>query len=399
MRSSRRRVWVLGWTEWWGALCAMFVAPTLIAALWLIPAAASQAQESDPAGLNAELLRQVEAAAQLDREKRTERQRQAHERRENDQRTRDEATQNEQEQTRAAAAPLEKALSDRQLEQTKLLRAIRGDTDVEHPVVRTPTSSSTLTDPRTASTSPTIRALPEDIFDRSQEIIAAGTWGNDSPLSVTRLTLDADGDGHPELIRFVDRRTGKLVRQEEDRNYDGILDAWTLYQEGAPTQRALDGNDDGNPDAFESYQNGRVAIRELDRDDDGIRDVFYRYRGETLAEEKHDANNDGMIDLIIFYEERLRVRSEEDRDRDGRMDLWTNYINEAGLEKVARIERDRQGTGVADVVDFFESQNGSTVLIRREEDLNEDGLTDIVSFYVGGRLKRRQIRDTEINPL
>ena len=382
-----------------GSLYAVFVATTLMIALWLLPAAPARAQESDPAGLNAELLRQVEAAARLDREKQTERQREANEKRQNDQRTRDKATQNEREQTQAVAAPLEKALSDRQLEQTKLLRAIRGDTDIEHTVVAAPTSSSALTDPRTASTSPTIRALPEDIFDRSQEMIAAGTWGNESSLSVTRLTLDADGDGHPELIRFVDRRTGELVRQEEDRNYDGILDAWTLYQDGAPTQRALDGNDDGNPDAFESYENGRVAIRELDRDDDGIRDVFYRYRGETLAEERHDANNDGMIDLIILYEERLRVRSEEDRDRDGRMDLWTNYINEAGLERVARVERDRKGTGVADVVDFFESQNGSTLLIRREEDLNEDGLTDVVSFYVGGRLKRRQIRDTAINPL
>jgi len=363
------------------------------------PSWADSSQVDTPAPANAGLLEQAEAAAQQDHQQRARRADEKDRARQAAQE--DWATSAEQERAsrRAAAAPLEKALLDQQSQQDRLLKTIRGEAAEGSPVIDPVPESLGNIDPRTAAPSPEIRALPEEIFDRTSETIAAGTWGNTSVLRVHRLTLDADGDGKPELIRFIDRQTGEMIRQEEDRNYDGILDAWTLYQSGAPTQRALDENDDGNPDVFESYQGGRVAIRELDRDDDGVRDVFYRYRGDALTEERHDANNDGIIDLVIFYEEKLRTRSEEDRDQDGRMDLWTRYVSESGLERVAQIERDRGGNGIADVIDFFEMQGGNSLLIRREEDLDEDGTVDVVSFYVGGRLTRRQIREAATAPM
>ncbi|MDG2051060.1 MAG: hypothetical protein P8M78_12945 [Myxococcota bacterium] len=363
------------------------------------PASAEPPKNNASAPPEAGLREQAEAAARLNQDQQSQRASDEARARQAAQEQWEAAAKQKRASHREAAAPLEEALLDQQTQQARLLRSIRGEATDGAPPLDSVPPDLRITDPRTAALSPPIRALPEEIFDRNSETVAPGTWGNNASLRVHRLTLDADGDGRPELIRFVDRQSGEIIRQEEDRNYDGILDAWTLYQSGEPTQRALDENDDGNPDAFESYQDGRVAIRELDRDDDGVRDVFYRYRGDALTEERHDANNDGVVDLVIFYEEKLRTRSEEDRDRDGRMDLWTRYVTESGLERVARIERDRGGNGMADVIDFFEARDGTSLLIRREEDLDEDGVADVVSFYVGGRLKRRQIREAPTAPM
>lgn len=383
-RAALVRVWTSRGSQGW--LAGLIVAGLVLAATLAV----AEPPVSDPAGLDAELLQQLEEAARLDREAREARQRDA----ELDRAAHGAERADDERSAREATA--ERALVEAQRQQAELVDAVSGRASAGASPVPAPEPSSVDGgDPRTARPAPGVRSLPEEIFDRSDEVVRAGTWGNPSELRVFRLVLDADGDGHPELIRFVDRRSGELIRQEEDRNYDGVLDTWTQFDAGEATSRALDGNDDGNPDAFESYRDGRMALRELDRDDDGVRDVFYRYRGEHLVEERHDADNDGVIDLVIVYEERLRVRAEEDVDRDGRMDVWTSYVNEGGLERVARVERDRRGLGFADTIEIFETTSGTSVLMRREEDLNGDGEIDVVSFYVGGRLQRRQIREAD----
>lgn len=355
---------------------------------------------TDPAGLDAELVREIEEAARLDRELRAarrvavadERSRQAA----------DDATRIRREEATASAAArgIEAELARERARQADLLGAVTGrGPKTGSPLPPPPVVDDDYADPRIAAPSPPLRELPDEIFDRSDEIIRAGTWGNREELRVVRLVLDADGDRHPELIRYVDRKSGKLLRQEEDRNFDGVIDSWWQFESGVLRSRTLDGNDDGNPDAFETYAEGRMVARELDRDDDGVRDVFYRYRGDSLVEERHDSNNDGVIDIVIVYEERLRVRTEEDVDRDGRMDVWTRYVNEGGHERVARIERDSRGNGLADTFEVFEAKGGSSILLRREEDLDGDGRIDVVSFYVGGKLRRRQIRDGDVVPM
>jgi len=355
---------------------------------------------TDPAGLDAELLRQIEEAARLDEELRAARRQAADEARSQQAAATDSRIRQEDEAARAAAQPIEAELARERARQAALLGAVTGSSPkAESPIPASPTLDDRYADPRIASPAPPLRELPDEIFDRTEEVIRAGTWGNREELRVVRLVLDADGDRHPELIRYVDRRSGKLLRQEEDRNFDGVIDSWWQFESGALRSRALDGNDDGNPDAFETYADGRLVNRELDRDDDGVRDVFYRYRGDSLVEERHDSNNDGVIDIVIVYEERLRVRTEEDADRDGRMDVWTRYANDQGLERVARIERDSRGNGFADTFEIFETRDGSSILLRREEDLDGDGQIDVVSFYVGGKLRRRQIRDGDIVPL
>jgi hypothetical protein len=253
--------------------------------------------------------------------------------------------------------------------------------------------------PRVAPAAPEERALPAAIFEESRVTIEKGRWGNRNELHLLARVLDADRDGKPELIRYVDPKSRRLVRQEEDRDYDGVLDAWSDYEGGALVARVLDSNDDGNPDVWESYHAGRMTQREIDRDDDGVRDAFYRYDDGSLTEERHDADNDGRIDLHVIYADRRRIRDEEDRDRDGRVDTWRSYTSVDGRELVSRIERDVKGRGFPDTTEIFEAQGGEAKLVRREEDLDGDGEVDVVSHYRDGKLTRREIRNPDVAPL
>ena len=162
-----------------------------------------------------------------------------------------EAEQKAEEDHRAAEGRM-KALIDEQLSfQSDLMdksRAKSGPADV-------------LGDasPRIAPGPPAERELPLAIFDREDVSIPPGTWGNRSRLKLLRLTLDADGDGKPELTRWIDRESKLQIRREEDRNYDGVTDAWSEYEWGEIVSRVVDSNDDGNPDVWERYEKARMT--------------------------------------------------------------------------------------------------------------------------------------------
>jgi len=371
---------------------------------WAFVALAPEAgaQGPAPAELAPDLGQAAETAAQADASHRRTRDAAEAQRRADFEAGQEAALAAARDTERAAARELEKALADaHSLEQDLfLLHRDPGATPASTGLLAAPDGSGAGTaghDPRVASRAPPARELPLDIFDRSDTVIPPGTWQNRESLRVSRLVLDADGDGKPELVRFVDRTSGELVREEADRNYDGVVDAWKNYQGGRLIGRILDENDDGNPDVFETYRAELLVVRELDRDDDGVRDVVYRYRGEALFEEAHDANNDGIVDLLIVYADRRRVRAEEDVDRDGRIDMWTRYADEG--EAIARIEHDRAGRGFADTFEYFRNEGGKALLVRREQDIDGDGAVDLVSFYAEGRLRRRQIADSGLLPL
>ena len=254
------------------------------------------------------------------------------------------------------------------------------------------------TSPRAAPRTPIPRDLPPAIFDEEKVVVPEGEWGSNKRMTLLRRVLDADGDGNPEIERYVDPKSHLMIRQIEDRNYDGVQDAWSDFEWGAVTLRVLDSNDDGKPDAWESYADGRMTRREVDRDDDGVRDAFYIYEGDSLTKERHDSNNDGKIDLVMSFQARRRVQSEEDRNHDGRMDRWTTFRTSSGLELPIRIERDSKGRGFADTFEHFSAVDGKAVLVRREEDMNGDGKIDVVSLYENGKLVRREISDPALLP-
>jgi len=254
-------------------------------------------------------------------------------------------------------------------------------------------------DPRSAPATPGHRDLPRAVFEKESVEIEKGAWGNDRKLKVEKLFLDADEDGRPEEVRYVDERTGQLVRREEDRDYDGAIDAWSRYEGSVLVERTLDESGDGRPDVWESYAAGRMTASEKDRDGDGTRDAFYRFAGDDLVEERHDTNDDGRVDRTLYYESRRLARAEEDRDADGRTDTWSYYTNVDGEEVVVRIEKDSGGHGKADTFETYAQKDGKTVIERREEDKNGDGVIDVTSIYEDGKLKRREVSDPALVPL
>lgn len=254
-------------------------------------------------------------------------------------------------------------------------------------------------DPRTAPEAPEQRELPVAIFDETKVTIPAGEWGNAEPLRVLQRFLDADGDGKPELLRFISRDSDFLLHQEEDRDYDGRLDATSSFEWGELKRRRVDDDGDGNSDGWEEYQRGRMTRREVDRDRDGTRDVFYEYEGNQLVSERHDANNDGKIDREVLYKDRIRHSATDDTNYDGQIDTWYTYALRDGKEIITRIERDKQGRGKPDVFEVFVSEGGKAKLVRREEDHDGDGTADLVSVFRDGRLVRRELSKPDLRPL
>lgn len=253
--------------------------------------------------------------------------------------------------------------------------------------------------PMEAPMAPADRDLPEGLFTTERIAIPPGEWQNARELQVLRRTLDADRDGRPEEVRYVDPETGRLLRAEQDLDYDGAIDAWRTYSDGRLGVRVLDQDGDGRADAWERYEDGRAAQITLDRTRDGVRDVFLRYRDGSLQERLEDANDDGTIDRVVSYEDGRRLRSEEDLSFNGALDTWTNYAVVDGREVVSRVRRDSRDEGKPDVVETYETRGGETRLVRREEDLNRDGRVDVVSVFEKGRLVQRAISDEALAPL
>ncbi len=253
--------------------------------------------------------------------------------------------------------------------------------------------------PLDAPATPVTRELPRQLFRTDRVTIPAGEWDNAQEIEVSRQILDADRDGRPEEIRYLEPRSRVLLRAEQDRDFDGMIDTWDTYVKGTLAVRVIDDDGDGNSDAWERYAEGRMNARTLDRNHDGVRDTFFRYEGEYLVEKREDSNDDGTIDRVVVYQGRHRLRSEEDRSLNGWMDTWILYQVIEGQEVVASVQRDSRNEGKPNVFETYETSDGETRLTRREEDIDGDGKIDIVSIYKNGKLVRRAISDEALAPL
>lgn len=253
--------------------------------------------------------------------------------------------------------------------------------------------------PLAAPPAPELRELPTSLFESREMSVPPGQWQNQRELRVVRRQLDVDEDGAPEEVRFYDATSGVLLRAELDRDFDGTLDTWITYENGAPAIQVSDSDGGAQSDTWERYRDGLLEAKTLDRDRDGVKDTFFRYEGGELSRMLRDANNDGTIDRVEYYADRRRVRTEEDRTLNGFMDTWTSYQVVDGAEVVARIERDSRDRGKPDVFETYETSDGQTLLAHKEEDVDGDGSIDVVSTYEGGRLVQRAISDEALSPL
>jgi len=242
-----------------------------------------------------------------------------------------------------------------------------------------------------APAAPPLPELDPALLVSASTSVPAGSWANAEDLPVVRRSLDSDGNGRPEEIRYFDVETSALLRREEDRDLDGNTDAWSRYERGELVERVLDTNADGRPDEWETYASGRMTAREVDGDHDGKKDATYRYRYDSLAELRRDTDGDGAIDHVENFERRLRVQAIDDANRDERMDTWTTYRVVGGQEVAVRIERDTKGLGRPNVFETYRAAPGPPVLEKREEDVDGDGAIDVTrQFEPGGAVAPEQ---------
>ena len=285
---------------------------------------------------------------------------------------------------------------DAELKRQEALQRSRELSEIGRALNGSPASHADLeqrADPRIAPTAPVDRDLPVAIFDSEEIEVPAGMLGNADPMLVITQSLDADRDGNPEQIRYVDKGTGEMIRKEADRDYDGKLDTWQTYVGDSLDERTLDTNNDGRVDTWERYREGRMVERVIDRNGDGGKDAFYTFSEGSLVEERHDRNENGQYDLIVTYQGRLKARSREDSSGDGKIDTWTTYAVVDGQELPAVIKHDSNGSGKIDTIDQFETSSGKPILAKREEDSNGDGAIDVTSTYRNGKLYRRELAD------
>jgi len=272
-------------------------------------------------------------------------------------------------------AELERAL---EAEREREERPQEAGSDVPTPPKPEPGSTSGVL---TAPAAPPVPELDPAQLSSQTTSLPAGSWANPQELPVVRRSLDADGNGRPEEVRYFDVETDALLRREEDRDLDGNPDVWSRYEASALVERVIDTNADGRPDEWEIYSNGRMVQREIDNDQDGTRDVSYIYRNDVLAEVRRDTDADGAVDRVENFEHRQRVQLVEDTNRDRRMDTWTIYRVVGGQEVVARIERDPQGRGKPSVFETYRAAPGKPVLEKREEDVDGDGAIDVTQEF------------------
>jgi hypothetical protein len=232
-----------------------------------------------------------------------------------------------------------------------------------------------------APAAPPLPEIDRSLFVCGPTSVPAGSWDNAEDLPVVRCSLDRDGNGRPEEIRYYDVDTNELLRREEDRDLDGNTDTWSRYEHGELVMRVLATDADGRPDEWETYANGRMMERDVDTDHDGNKDAIYIYRYDSLVEVRRDTDGDGKIDHVEHFEHRMRVQAIDDTNGDERMDTWTTYQVVAGKEVVVRIERDPKGIGKPTVFETYAATPGPPVLLKREEDLDGDGTIDVTRQF------------------
>jgi hypothetical protein len=144
---------------------------------------------------------------------------------------------------------------------------------------------------------------------------------------------DVNQDGVPDLwVYYNPQKPGEIVRQEEDTNGDGTVDAWSTFNGGKLVRREVDSTKEGRPDVVFYYENDKIVREERDEKRDGRPTFRALYRDGRLARVEREVGGRGSTDLWITYDttkaEETLLKEERDLDGDGSVDLWSYY--EAG---------------------------------------------------------------------
>lgn len=112
--------------------------------------------------------------------------------------------------------------------------------------------------------------------------------------------IDVNGDGKPDIT--IVRDGAREVCRAVDLNFDGVIDAYSYFDES-----------------------GQLRRRENDYDKDGLIDEISVFKGGQIAEKDQATALARHLDTWDFFQAGVLVRSERDSNGDGIIDQWWEY--------------------------------------------------------------------------
>lgn len=113
---------------------------------------------------------------------------------------------------------------------------------------------------------------------------------------------DLNGDGIKDVVRYYSDE-GRPLREESDRDFDGVMDEVTYFENGRIIRQELDSNGNGQVDTKVFFASGRPERAE--------RDMAGRSTPQRWQPDRWE-----------YFEEGRMVRMGTDLDGDGSVDRW-----------------------------------------------------------------------------
>ena len=147
------------------------------------------------------------------------------------------------------------------------------------------------------------------------------------------------------IVAAVELSTLRRFVSTTDRNGDGRPDVWRHFDaRGQVTRVDVDSNFDGRPDIHEFYERGTLVRRESDRNFNGQADLIEEFDAETHGQTRSvvDVDFDGTADLLVLFQDGRPVSS--------------RYAAPTHIDSpTQRTVRETDGLRLAALVDPFES--------------------------------------------
>ena len=115
----------------------------------------------------------------------------------------------------------------------------------------------------------------------------------------------------------------KVVKRTEtlDRNKDGLVETFVMYEDDKIVEERIDKNKDGKPDRIIKYELGKKRSSTEDSDFNGKIDIWYAYKKGILKRKSMDKNKDGRPDQFVqMLVGQSVILKEWDRNFDGKID-------------------------------------------------------------------------------
>jgi hypothetical protein len=127
---------------------------------------------------------------------------------------------------------------------------------------------------------------------------------------------DRNHDGKMDEWQIFDT-AGRIESQRVDYNFDGVVDTWFDFAKGGPVRHRRDVDFNGIPDWFGTYENGLPVRDDCRPNDSKVIVLRYVFQHGSVSEEWRDEDRDGNFDYKILSDpfgvesERIPVRPGE----------------------------------------------------------------------------------------